>query len=116
MSPRYIRSTRPLAPVLREPRAAATQETQLLFGHCAEILSIDGKWLRIRGADAYEGFVHEGVYLRFGGGCHGCGMADVTLKQGIEQTLMTRVPGVTAVRDATDHATGAAPYIPRDAA
>ena len=56
------------------------------------------------------------VWLRFGGGCHGCGMADVTLKQGIESTLMSKVPGVTAVRDATDHATGAAPYIPRDAA
>ena len=56
------------------------------------------------------------VVLRFGGGCHGCGMADVTLKQGIEKTLLTRVPGVTAVRDATDHDTGAAPYIPRDAA
>jgi len=54
--------------------------------------------------------------LRFGGGCHGCGMADVTLKQGIEKTLLTRVPGVTAVRDATDHDSGAAPYIPRDAA
>ena len=56
------------------------------------------------------------VVLRFGGGCHGCGMADVTLKQGIEKTLLERVPGVTAVRDATDHATGDAPYLPRDAA
>ena len=56
------------------------------------------------------------VLLRFGGGCHGCGMADVTLKQGIEKTLMARVPGVTAVRDATDHASGHAPYIPRDKA
>ncbi|MGN7917766.1 NfuA family Fe-S biogenesis protein [Lysobacter sp. 22409] len=56
------------------------------------------------------------VVLRFGGGCHGCGMADVTLKQGIETTLMTKVPGVTAVRDATDHETGDAPYIPRDTA
>ncbi|MES2859635.1 MAG: NfuA family Fe-S biogenesis protein [Pseudomonadota bacterium] len=56
------------------------------------------------------------VLLRFGGGCHGCGMADVTLKQGIEKTLMDKVPGVTAVRDATDHDTGAAPYMPRDAA
>ncbi|WP_411834873.1 NfuA family Fe-S biogenesis protein [Pseudoxanthomonas mexicana] len=53
------------------------------------------------------------VLLRFGGGCHGCGMADVTLKQGIEKTLMARVPGITAVRDATDHDSGAAPYIPR---
>ena len=56
------------------------------------------------------------VVLRFGGGCHGCGMADVTLKQGIEKTLLEKVPGVTAVRDATDHATGDAPYMPRDAA
>lgn len=54
------------------------------------------------------------VLLRFGGGCHGCGMADVTLKQGIEKTLMSKVPGVTAVRDATDHDSGAAPYIPRN--
>lgn len=53
------------------------------------------------------------VLLRFGGGCHGCGMADVTLKQGIEKTLMAKVPGVTAVRDATDHSTGEAPYIAR---
>lgn len=56
------------------------------------------------------------VVLRFGGGCHGCGMADVTLKQGIEKTLREKVTGVTAVRDATDHATGDAPYIPRDVA
>lgn len=56
------------------------------------------------------------VVLRFGGGCHGCGMVDVTLKQGIEKTLMDKVPGVTAVRDATDHDTGQAPYMPRDAA
>ena len=56
------------------------------------------------------------VVLRFGGGCHGCGMADVTLKQGIEKTLIEKAPGVTAVRDATDHATGDAPYIPRDTA
>lgn len=56
------------------------------------------------------------VVLRFGGGCHGCGMVDVTLKQGIEKTLMGKVPGVTAVRDATDHDTGQAPYMPRDAA
>ena len=56
------------------------------------------------------------VLLRFGGGCHGCGMADVTLKQGIEKTLMARVAGVTAVRDATDHDSGQAPYMPRGSA
>ena len=56
------------------------------------------------------------VVLRFGGGCHGCGMADVTLKQGIEKTLLEKVPGVTAVRDATDHDSGTAPYIARGSA
>jgi len=50
------------------------------------------------------------VTLRFGGGCHGCGMADVTLKQGIETTLRSRLPEITQVRDATDHASGHNPY------
>lgn len=56
------------------------------------------------------------VVLQFGGGCHGCGMVDVTLKQGIEKTLLARVPGVTAVRDSTDHDSGQAPYMPRGSA
>ena len=50
------------------------------------------------------------VVLRFGGGCHGCGMADVTLKQGIEKTLRSRLPEISEVRDATDHASGSDPY------
>ena len=70
-----------------------------------------------RGHVSVQEVTAEGVVvLRFGGGCHGCGMADVTLKQGIEKTLLSKVPGVTAVRDATDHATGDAPYIRRDSA
>ncbi|HET6591837.1 MAG TPA: NfuA family Fe-S biogenesis protein [Xanthomonadales bacterium] len=50
------------------------------------------------------------VVLQFGGGCHGCGMADVTLKQGIEQTLTRHLPEITAVMDATDHRSGENPY------
>ncbi len=50
------------------------------------------------------------VVLQFGGGCHGCGMVDVTLKQGIETTLKQEVPEVREVIDATDHATGENPY------
>ena len=68
-----------------------------------------------KGRVAVEQVTGDGVVLlRFGGGCNGCGMADVTLKQGIEKTLLARVPGLTAVRDVTDHDTGDAPYIPRD--
>ena len=69
-----------------------------------------------RGHVALQEVTAEGVVvLRFGGGCHGCGMVDVTLKNGIERTLMEKAPGVTAVRDATDHDTGSAPYMPRAA-
>lgn len=50
------------------------------------------------------------VVLQFGGGCHGCGMADVTLKDGIESTLKGHFPEITAVLDATDHSTGENPY------
>lgn len=48
--------------------------------------------------------VVEGVaVLQFGGGCQGCGMVDVTLKEGVERTLMERVPELAGVRDVTDH-------------
>lgn len=41
--------------------------------------------------------------LRFGGGCQGCGMVDVTLKQGVEKSLMEQIPQLKGVRDVTDH-------------
>ncbi|HET9843921.1 MAG TPA: NifU family protein [Gammaproteobacteria bacterium] len=50
------------------------------------------------------------VILRFGGGCHGCGMADVTLKQGIQKTLKEQFPEINQVIDATDHSLGENPY------
>jgi Fe/S biogenesis protein NfuA len=50
------------------------------------------------------------VVLQFGGGCHGCGMANVTLKNGIEKTLKEKFPEITEVRDVTDHTTGVNPY------
>ena len=48
--------------------------------------------------------VEDGIaVLQFGGGCQGCGMVDVTLKEGIEKTLVARIPELTGVRDVTDH-------------
>src|SRR5678815_5523579 len=52
---------------MREARASSTQETQILYGHCAEILGTEGKWFRVRGADGYEGWLHEG-YAEMGEG------------------------------------------------
>ncbi|WP_375739471.1 Fe-S biogenesis protein NfuA [Pseudomonas boanensis] len=48
--------------------------------------------------------VEEGIaVLKFGGGCQGCGMVDMTLKDGVEKTLMERIPELKGVRDVTDH-------------
>ena len=48
--------------------------------------------------------------IAFGGGCQGCGMVDVTLKQGVEVMIKDNVPGISEVIDATDHAAGTNPF------
>ena len=50
------------------------------------------------------------VYLQMGGGCQGCGAADITLKQGIERLIKEEIPEVAEVLDATDHSAGSNPY------
>ncbi len=50
------------------------------------------------------------VYLQMGGGCQGCGAADITLKAGIERLLKEEIPEIDEVLDATDHASGTNPY------
>jgi Fe/S biogenesis protein NfuA len=50
------------------------------------------------------------AYLRLGGGCQGCGMATVTLSQGIEVAITEAVPEIDAIVDVTDHASGSNPY------
>lgn len=50
------------------------------------------------------------VVVRMMGGCQGCGMATVTLRQGIETALRQAIPGVRGIKDITDHASGKNPY------
>jgi Fe/S biogenesis protein NfuA len=50
------------------------------------------------------------VYVEMGGGCQGCGMADVTLKQGVEIAIRSEIPEVGEIMDTTDHASGNNPY------
>ncbi len=55
--------------------------------------------------------VQEGVVLvRMMGGCQGCGMANVTLQQGIEASLRRAIPSISGIQDITDHAAGTNPY------
>jgi Fe/S biogenesis protein NfuA len=56
------------------------------------------------------------AYIELGGGCVGCGMVDVTLKQGIEVAIKEAVPEILAVVDRTDHASGTNPYFQPDKA
>lgn len=63
-------------------------------GGGAELVSVDGTI----------------AYLRLFGGCQGCGLAQVTLKQGIERIILESIPQLTSVMDVTDHASGEDPY------
>ncbi|MBI4572616.1 MAG: iron-sulfur cluster assembly accessory protein [candidate division NC10 bacterium] len=88
--------------VWSDPRARAVQEV------------ID---TRINpGVASHGGFItlldvkEDVAYIALGGGCQGCGMADVTLKQGIEVMIREAVPEIRQVVDTTDHAGGTNPY------
>ena len=50
------------------------------------------------------------VYIRFSGGCQGCGMVGVTLNQGVEEAIREAFPEIRAIIDTTDHAAGTKPY------
>lgn len=63
-------------------------------GGGAELVSVDGTI----------------AYLRLFGGCQGCGLAQVTLKTGIERIILESIPELTQVVDVTDHASGEDPY------
>ncbi|MFL6212434.1 MAG: NifU family protein [Blastocatellia bacterium] len=68
------------------------------------------------GVASHGGFVElldvqdDSVYIRMGGGCQGCGAADMTLKMGIERLIRENVPQVREILDTTDHASGHNPY------
>lgn len=63
-----------------------------------------GGWVELLGVQG------DTAFLRLGGGCQGCGMVDVTLKQGIEVIIRDEVPEIAHVIDQTDHAGGRNPY------
>ena len=89
-------------PVWTDPQAVAIQElldTQInpaVASHGGHIELVD---------------VHDNtVYIRFGGGCQGCGMVSVTLNQGVEQAIREAFPEIREIVDVTDHAAGTNPY------
>jgi Fe-S cluster biogenesis protein NfuA len=63
-----------------------------------------------RGRVAVAGVTDGWIAIRLEGGCQGCGLAEVTIRQGIEPLLRARLPGMTGLRDVTDHQAGTEPF------
>jgi Fe/S biogenesis protein NfuA len=86
--------TGPLAEQISVVLTESINPSIAMHGGMAELVSVDGTV----------------AFLRLAGGCQGCGMAQVTLRQGIERILKESIPEITEIVDVTDHASGADPY------
>ncbi|MFP5331693.1 MAG: NifU family protein [Acidimicrobiia bacterium] len=84
----------PLADQIQQVLSSQINPAIAGHGGAAELVSVDGTV----------------AYMKLSGGCQGCGMASVTLKQGIERILREAIPEITEVVDVTDHASGDNPY------
>ena len=89
-------------PAWTDPTAAAIQ--RLLDAEINPAIAMHGGYVEL--LDVKEGV----AYVSMGGGCRGCGMADVTLRQGVEVRIRESVPAIHSVVDTTDHAGGTNPY------
>jgi Fe-S cluster biogenesis protein NfuA len=63
-----------------------------------------------RGHVTVTGADHGWIRIRLDGGCQGCSLAEVTLRQGIEPLLRARLPAMTGLVDTTDHEAGTDPF------
>jgi Fe-S cluster biogenesis protein NfuA len=59
---------------------------------------------------AVTGADHGWIRIRLDGGCQGCSLAEVTIRQGIEPLLRARLPAMTGLTDVTDHEAGTDPF------
>ena len=50
------------------------------------------------------------AFITMGGGCQGCAMSALTLREGIQSAILGSIPEITAVEDTTDHASGENPF------
>jgi Fe/S biogenesis protein NfuA len=78
--------------------------TQLLEQQINPAIAGHGGWVRVIAVDG--GTAH----LEMGGGCQGCGLAAMTLRQGIEAAIRQAIPEIVEIVDATDHTAGVNPY------
>ena len=99
-------------PVVASPKPAGAVSDDALYEQVAKVFDeqVNPMVARHGGRVELIDVQDAVVMLRMGGGCQGCGMADVTLRQGIEGMLAQLVPAVRGIVDITDHTSGANPY------
>jgi len=85
-------------PQVREDSPLEDRINYILYNEINPSLASHGGVVSLE--EIYEDSI---AVLKFGGGCQGCGMVDVTLKEGVEKTLLGQIPQLTGVRDSTDH-------------
>jgi Fe/S biogenesis protein NfuA len=85
-----------------DPVAAKVQ--QVIDDKISPSVGGHGGWVELLAVDG------DTAVIQFGGGCQGCGMSQVTLKEGIERMILEDVPEIKKVVDDTDHAAGTNPY------
>jgi Fe/S biogenesis protein NfuA len=92
----------PNAPTWDNPKAQQIQE--LIDERINPAVAAHGGQIELLNVE------EDSIYIHMGGGCQGCGMADVTLKHGIEAMVQEVFPEIKHVIDTTDHASGNNPY------
>ena len=82
------------------------QITYILYNEINPVLASHGGEVKL--VEVTEDML---AILEFGGGCQGCSAVDVTLKEGVEKTLLGKLPQLAGVRDVTDHTQGDNAYM-----
>lgn len=92
-------------PPVRKPTGAIAEKVQEVLDHQVNpsVASHGGQILLVDVKDTE-------IYMEMTGGCKGCAMSRMTLRQGVEKMLRQAIPEITAIHDVTDHASGENPY------
>jgi len=101
---RPVSTTSP-APVLSAPEGPiADRVREILENQVNPSIASHGGSISLVGVEGTE------IYMQMSGGCQGCAMSRMTLRQGVEKMIRQAVPEITAVHDVTDHAGGENPF------
>ena len=108
-----VRLAAPAAGAATETAAAAAAETAADLAEAARAIldaEINPAIAAHRGRVTVAGAADGWIRVRLEGGCQGCSLAEVTLRQGIEPVLRARLPQLTGVVDVTEHEAGTEPF------